>query len=187
MIRGDIFPDLVTQFSDILAIPMTSIINEAMSSKKWPSSWKEETMVIIPKCNNPTQFGDLRNLSCTPLFSKILESFVFEKLKKEISIDTAQFGSTKGLSTEHYLINTWNHALEALEDTNSACNLISIDFSKAFNSLEHAKCLEIFKRQGASLQSCQMLYAFLEKRQMRVKIDGTFSKNPKISMKKHAV
>ena len=84
MIRGDIFPDLVSKFSDILAIPLTDIFNKALASKQWPDSWKEETMIIIPKCTNPQSYSELRKVSCTPLFSKILESFVLETLHKEI-------------------------------------------------------------------------------------------------------
>ena len=177
MIKGDLFPDLVTKYADILAIPMSDIINTSIASKTWPATWKEETMIIIPKTNNPTTYGELRNLSCTPLFSKILESFVLDKLKKEIKVDPSQYGSTKNCGTEHYLIQTWNHILESIDDEKTACNLISIDFSKAFNSLDHAKCLDMFQKRGASEESIQMLYAFLECRKMSVRI-GTSMSDP---------
>ena len=175
MISGDIFPDLITKFSDIIAIPMTDLINCALMTKKWPEMWKEETMIIIPKCPAPQSYADLRNLSCTPLLSKVLESFVIDKLKEEIKEDLDQYGSTKGCGTDHYLIQAWNHILESMDDGSSCCNLISIDFSKAFNSLDHSKCLEMFSRRGASKHSLEMLHAFLESRKMRVRIDYEMS------------
>ena len=175
MIAGDIFPDLITKYSDIIAIPMSDVVNCSLSSHSWPKYWKEETMIIIPKCKNPTSYAELRNLSCTPLLSKILESFVLQRLKKEIKEDLSQYGSTKGCGTEHYLMQSWNHILESLDDGVSAANLISIDFSKAFSSLDHAKCLDMFKRRGASEHSIQMLHAFLEDRRMSVKIGDTMS------------
>ena len=52
MIRGDIFPDLVTKFCDIVAIPMTDIINQSLADKTWPEEWKNETMIIIPKVSH---------------------------------------------------------------------------------------------------------------------------------------
>ena len=40
MVRGDIFPDLVTKFADLLAVPLTSIYNEITATKIWPEIWK---------------------------------------------------------------------------------------------------------------------------------------------------
>ena len=154
---------------------MTDIINSALANHEWPDVWKLETMIIIPKCQTPTSYSELRNLSCTPLLSKILESFVLETLKKELIGDPSQYGSTKGIGTEHYLIRAWDHILESIDDGKSACNMISIDFSKAFNSIDHASCLRMFERRGASPHSVQMLYAFLENRRMSVRIDRNMS------------
>ena len=175
MTKGDIFPDLVGTYSDFLAIPLTDIFNLSRTTLSWPAAWKEETMVIIPKTSNPTEYSELRNLSCTALFSKILESYIIDDLKNELVGDSNQFGSTKGCGVDHYLIQTWDKLLNILEEESTACNLISIDFSKAFNSLDHQKCLDMFKKRGASKQSIGMLYTFLEGRKMRVKIDNVFS------------
>ena len=102
---------------------------------------------------------------------------MLDDLKKEVATDPTQFGSTKNCSAEHYLIETWDYILTNLEKESTACNLISIDFSKASNSLDHNRCLEMFALKGASFQSLGMLRSFLESRKMRVKIDKTFS-NP---------
>ena len=40
MVRGDIFPDLVTKFADLLAVPLTSIYNEITATKIGPEIWK---------------------------------------------------------------------------------------------------------------------------------------------------
>lgn len=45
----DIFPQLLTQFSDFLAIPLTNIFNKITRSKVWPLSWKVEYVTVIPK------------------------------------------------------------------------------------------------------------------------------------------
>ena len=76
MVSGDLFPSLVTKFSDFLAVPLTSIYNEVTRTMIWPLSWKKESVTVIPKTKIPTEIGHLRNISCTLLVSKIYESFV---------------------------------------------------------------------------------------------------------------
>ena len=130
MVKCDIFPDLATKFSDILAVPLTCIFNKCFATGTWPCIWKEETAVIIPKCRNPESMNNLRNLSCTPLYSKLMESFVLQRLKSEVKIRMNQFGGKKGSGTTHYLIDLWNEILEGLEDNESAVTLMSVDFVK---------------------------------------------------------
>ena len=50
-IPGDIPPDLVTKFSDQLAVPLTYIYNQVLNTLEWPELWKSETVTIIPKNN----------------------------------------------------------------------------------------------------------------------------------------
>ena len=42
---------------------------------------------------------DLRNISCTPLLSKIFEGYMLGKLKEETAIKANQYGGVKGCST----------------------------------------------------------------------------------------
>ena len=62
VVKGDIFPELVTKHADLLAIPLTSIYNEITCTSEWPSIWKEEFVTIIPKTRTPTEIGQLRIL-----------------------------------------------------------------------------------------------------------------------------
>ena len=92
LVACDIFPDLSTLYADILAIPLTRIFNEGFKRGEWPEIWRQETAVIIPKCRQPESMSDLRNLSCTPVYSKLMESFVLERIKKETKIRPSQYG-----------------------------------------------------------------------------------------------
>ena len=95
-----------------------------------------------------------------------MEFFILEDLKKEVQIDTNQLGGVGGSGTNHYLAKIWTDILQDLEQDNSACGLVSIDFAKAFNTMDHAVCIRALKRKGASQQSIQMVTAFLMDRQM---------------------
>ena len=99
MVRGDIFPDLVTKYANLLAIPLTSIYSEIMDTKEWPTIWKNESVTIIPKTRTPTEMGQLRNISCTMLASKVYESFVLGWILEQVTLKKNQFGGMKGKTT----------------------------------------------------------------------------------------
>ena len=75
MVPGDIYPPLVTQFSDFLAIPLASIYNKILNTYIWPTRWKQEFVTVIPKKRCPESLSDLRNISCTMLASKVFDIF----------------------------------------------------------------------------------------------------------------
>ena len=98
----DLWPEMVTDLASTLAVPLTEIFNTAMEECVWPSVWKVETVSVIPKAMDPEHLVETRNISCTPLFSKVLEFFVLERLRNEVKIDNSQYGSTAGVGTNHY-------------------------------------------------------------------------------------
>ena len=110
-VPGDIFPKLVTQFVDFLAIPLADIYNKISETRRWPKCWKREFVTIIPKKNSPESLSDLRNISCTLLASKMYESYVLDWLKGEVALRSNQYGGVKGLSTDHLLVDMWQKKL----------------------------------------------------------------------------
>ena len=104
MVKGDIFPDLFSKFSDFLAVPLCSIYNCIAQTRIWPRIWKEELVTAIPKKSVPESLNDLRNISCTALPSKIFESYVLNWAQEEVKVKDNQYGGAKGCSTAHVLI-----------------------------------------------------------------------------------
>ena len=118
----------------------------------------------------------LRNISCTPLFSKLLESFVLDLLREQTKLSNDQYGGLKGVSADHFLIGTWQTVLDALEDPRAAASLLSIDLEKAFNRLCHGSCLRSLENLGADDAALGLVHAFLQERTMSVKLGETFSR-----------
>lgn len=125
-------------------------MNFCLHQGVWPHPWKLETQTAIPKKSGEESFDLLRNLSCTNGLSKVLESIVLERLLREVEIRHNQFGGIKGCSTVHFLIIIWDNILRGLEVPNSAISLVSIDFSKAFNRVDHGVCIRALAEGGAS-------------------------------------
>ena len=102
MVRGDIFLDLVTNYADLLVIPLTYIYNDITRTKTWPRIWKEEFVTIIPKTTTPTEIGQLRNISCTMLASKV-ESYILEWAAKWAKLKSNQYGGPKAVGQATWL------------------------------------------------------------------------------------
>ena len=70
----------------------------------------------------------------------------------------------------------WDSILTGLEDDRAAATLMSVDFSKAFNRMEHQECLKALARKGCSYQTLLMIYHFLSGRKMCIKNGYKMSK-----------
>ena len=172
---GDIDPRLATKYADLLAIPLHYLYSQIHNQLHWPTLWKTETVTLIPKNSAPEGLAQLRNLSCTPLFSKLLESFILGTLKQKVKLTRNQFGGIKGVGVNHFLAETWDQVLSSLEDCNAAVSLMSIDFEKAFNRMDHRHCITSLQALGADEGDIQLVQAFLHGRRMQVKVGKTRS------------
>ena len=149
--------------------------NEITRTKVWPLTWKVEAVTVIPKVRVPTDVGQLRNISCTMLISKVYESFVLGSLGEQAKLKTNQFGGVKGCGVSHLLVELWQSILYNLEDCRAATLITSIDYAKAFNRLSFQECLKAFARKGASSEVLALLASFLTNRTMSVKIEQAWS------------
>ena len=90
-------------------------------------------------------------------------------MKEEVAISEIQYGGIKGTGVCHFLTKMWDEILTGLEEEKTAVNLMAVDFSKAFNRLEHQACLKALARRGASNQTLRMVFNFLKGRTMVVR------------------
>ena len=170
MVKGDIFPSLVNRVAPSLAIPLTHIFNSITTTHQWPDLWKIEYVTPIPKKPVPQSANDLRNISCTQLFSKIYESFVLQWVTDQVKLRNNQYGGVKGRGSEHFLVAMWQRVLENIEDSRAGSLLTSIDYAKAFNRLDFKHCLNCLQAKGANGKLLNIIASFLSGRVMRVKV-----------------
>ena len=171
-VPGDPLPHLVRCHPAAFAVPVAAIYNKINITGKWPTSWKTEHLTIIPKTPNPSDLSECRNISCTSVFSKILEGEVLVQLRSELVPDMDQYGGVPKCGVEHLLIDLWESVLAGMEGGTNAAVLLGVDYEKAFNRMEHAACLEQLHGLGASPGSISLVRAFLQDRRMSISIDG---------------
>ena len=175
MVEGDIFPKLINRCSESLAWPLSAIYNQITLTYVWPLHWKREYVTIIPKKTIPSDFSDLRNISCTLLFSKIFEKQVLKCLKEEVELKQNQYGGVQGCSTTHMIIDILQEICENSEDYRSATVLCAIDYAKAFNRMSFQHCLLAFQKHNASTPILRLLASFLTNRTMTVRVGNSWS------------
>ena len=119
--------------------------------------------------------GDLRNIFCIMLSSKIYESYIIDWLKSEVTCKYNQYGGIKGFSVLHLLADLWDEVLGSLGDERAAAVITNINYAKAFNRLSFQHCLRAFARKGASTQTIALWATFLSNKTMTVKVAGAWS------------
>ena len=115
--------------------------------------------------------SDLRPIPTTTL-SKVLEDFVFGWLRPIImpQLDTRQFGGIKNSSTTHALVRVIHEWLQAAETPKAIIRACLIDFSKAFDCIDHNMLLRKLQLLNVPPILLNWCAAFLRNRQQRVKI-----------------
>ena len=179
-VDGDMLPRLMKVHYAKVLTPVARIFNSVFRCSQWPSQWKVETTVVIPKTNSPDNLDDCRNISCTAFLSKVLESVLLDDLRSELLPDESQYGGIKKCSVDHMLIDLYDAILQPLEHGHPSA-ILAIDFEKAFNRLDHRECLVQLQKLGASDTSLALVRSFLTCRTMRVRI-GDHLSPPRILM-----
>ncbi|XP_042887622.1 uncharacterized protein LOC122263307 [Penaeus japonicus] len=90
-------PKKLYEFAYEISEPLTHVINSSIESGIFPRRWKGATITPLAKKNPVNELGDLRPLSLTPDFGKILEGFVAQLVLQDIrpNLDPKQYDFKK--------------------------------------------------------------------------------------------
>ena len=171
-VPGDLPSVFLKEFSIELAKPLTNILNKTIQTADWPKLWKIEYITPITKTDQPEDEDDLRPISLTAFFSKVLEQFVVAWLLEFIGdkMDFRQYGGSKGNSVAHYIIELLNFILNNLDSREPTSVLACfIDFSKAFNRQDHSTLITKLSDMGVPSWLLKLVIAFLIERKMILK------------------
>ena len=127
------------EFAYELTEPVTKIFNTSLSTSEVPILWKCSNIIPIPKVKQPLCESDTRPISLTPILSEVLEDFVVSWMIEDVGehIDSRQFGSLKGSSTTYCLLDLIHNWLSELDNPGCYLRACFLDFSKAFDRIDH--------------------------------------------------
>lgn len=104
-----------------------------------PNQWLTAVITPVPKIPNPGTLSDFRPISVTPILSRIIEKLVISRwLRPAITNDmiSDQFAFRPMGSKTCTFVYFMHHVTRMLE-TNSYVRCLLIDFSKAFDVVDH--------------------------------------------------
>lgn len=157
---------------------ITHIINFCLMNSVFPTSWKKAHVIPIPKISNPQNFNDLRPISILPTLSKVLEKAIenqmLEHLNKNNIIQATQSGFRSGHSCTTALLKITDDVLEAF-DKGKLTLLILLDYSKAFDTLNHNILNAVLHFIGFNESSLNLLSDYLTNRSQAVKYESNIS------------
>ena len=149
-----------------LAEIVTHIFNCSLSSGCVPVQWLSAVITPVPKNHNPVSIIDFRPISVTPILSRIVEKIVVSRwLRPAINPQCIadQFGFRPTGSTTCALVY-FMHQVTRLLETNAFVRCLLIDFSKAFDIVDHAILLEKLSKLPLPAYCINWIIAFLSGR-----------------------
>ena len=151
-------PLVMKNIKESIKTPLTHICNKSFSSGLFPSELKIANVIPIFKSGDEMVFSNYRPVSVLPVFSKLLERLMYNRLicfinENKLLYDY-QFDFQKGKSTYMAMVMLVEKISEAL-DRGECVIGVFLDFSKAFDTVDHKivlQKLEIYGVNGASLK-----------------------------------
>ena len=162
----------------LLAPPLTAIFNCSLREGKLPKERKMANVIPLPKVHPPMSIcKDIRSISLTPIASKVFESIVMQWVDDAIvsHADPKQFGGLSGTSTTDALVEMTHKWYESTDSLNVYVRVVLLDFSKAFDLINHNTLLEKLRTFGITAHILRWLAAFLLDRTQQVNIENEYS------------
>ena len=159
---------------------ITHIVNTCLLEGVFPRAWKQAWVVPLAKVAHPTSFGDLRPISILPAVSKVVEKVVASQIRVFLSdnsiLPEKQSGFRTGYSCETALMDLADDALAAI-DRRELTALTLLDYSKAFDTVDHDLLLAILHYVGFDNAALNFFKHYLSGRSQCVKIGDNISKS----------
>ena len=130
--------------SELCLNVMTECFSNEIANKDKPEGWRSSRTILIPKINKPTE-KDLRPIAVTDVSYKLYMTNVKREFENHLIrnnlVKDNQIGFTQGgrLEYSHFIIQ---FLVEKAYINKNSLILVSIDFKKAFDSIDRAKLIE---------------------------------------------
>ena len=177
---GDDFVDakLIKDAKLVIAPILTEIINIGYEKSTFPDSMKSARIKPIHKKNSTEEIENYRPISILPTLSKLIErdasNQMMEFFEKNKSLSKHQHAYQKGHSTITCLFEVVNY-LYKMADMNKYTAIVSLDLSKAFDSICHTLLLNKLAKLKMSEKSILYIKSYLTDRKQKTKFQNITS------------
>ena len=174
-----IFHLCLKKTADVLALRLSVMFLRLVRLGTFPACWKQANVTHIPKCPPSSSVANYRPISITSVLSKVFERLLSVRLRRfmELSgvLPTTQFAYRKGLGTYDALFCV-SHTLQSALESGQEARIVQIDFSAAFDSVNHLGLHYMLCSVGIGGSVLSILTQYLSHRSQHVMVDGCRSK-----------
>ena len=146
-------------------------INASLTQGIFPSDLKCAKVLPLFKGGSKVDISNYRPISLLPIFSKIYERVmhtrIYKFLNSKDAIYSGQYGFRKGHSCEHALLSAQHNILHALDKKQIAI-LLLIDFSKAFDMVDHKILIDKLDHYGIRSNALLWMKSYLLNREQYI-------------------
>lgn len=158
---------------------IVDLFNFCLRNGDFPTIWKTSIVRPLPKAHKIESLSELRPISLLPILSKMLEGLVSEMMNEFISVNSIlpkiQSGFRRGHSTATALSKVSTDIAKHMDGSKVSC-LVLLDYSKAFDLINHDMLIAKVKYFGFSEQVCAWLSSYLFERAQMVDLEGVRSR-----------
>ena len=166
-----------------LVYPLEILLRLSLSSGRLPAKFKMSKVIPLFKGGERCLVQNYRPISLTSHICKVFEKIVVKKLINYFNdmnlFNPNQHGFRSGRSCLSQLLEHHQRILEILEGGDCA-DVIYLDFSKAFDKVDHNILLSKLRVLGISGQLLKWIHSFLTRRRQVVSIDGHLSDEARV-------
>ena len=130
---------------------LSILFNQSIKEGIFPQLFKLAKVIPLFKANSPLTVSNYRPISLLPIFSKIFERLMYNRLISFINkyqiLTPNQYGFQKNKSTELAVNEICSHIKNTFENKESAF-CIFLDFAKAFDTVNHKILIEKLNYYG---------------------------------------
>ncbi|KAL7293045.1 hypothetical protein TKK_0013489 [Trichogramma kaykai] len=164
---------------------ITHLANSSFATGVFPSAWKLSSVIALSKCPTPQSPFDTRPISLLAELSKITERLAHAQLSTHLAqhnlLDPQQHGFRPGHSTQTALLDV-TEAVRVSVDKRKVTILVSFDFSKASDTIDHGVLISKLRRIGCDAAAVEWFASYLSDSMIAVRgDDGTLSEPLPIS------
>ena len=175
-----ISPKIVKLAADIIAIPLTAVINSSISQGEFPDSWKWAKVIpVYKKKGSKFEKKNYRPVSLLKSSSKVLEIIINQQVLQyaETSgiLPKSQFGFRARRSTSNAIATMHDMWLRNWRDGKSQ-TLTCFDLSSAFDTLSSEIFTSKLKIYGFDQKSRNFFTSYLSERKQVVIVGASISK-----------
>ena len=175
----DVFPKFINNVAPYIIKPLRKIFRASLEEGRVPDDWV--TSIIIPvykKNKKPSMCASYRPINLTCCVSKIFERIIYQKLIGYLwennLISPSQHGFLSKRSTmTNLLACTFDWV--TYFNNRQACDIIYIDYEKAFDKVPHCKLLYKLGKLGLGGKLMSWIECFITKRRQCVKVRKSYS------------